>query len=616
MARDVAIKALPLEFARDPERLARFRREARALASLNHPNIAAIYGLEQSGDVDCLVLELVEGETLRGPLPMPRALAYAGQVAEGLEAAHEKGIIHRDLKPPNIKVTTQGRVKVLDFGLAKAIWGRDGDGDLLHASETPSAGTLAGQVVGTPGYMSPEQARGGDVDERTDIWAFGCLLYELLTGKRAFQGETVPETIASVLEREPDWQALPAKTPARIRELLRQCLEKDARRRLHKIADARRIIEEGKLGRNRWRVPAIAVVASALLALSAGLRVLGPARHTDRSQWIQLTSLPDPVSQPALSGDGRKMAFIRSSSTYYALGQIYVKTLPDGKPVQLTHDNLKKLSPAFSPDGTRIAYTTVDGQFHWDTWIVPTQGGEPELWLPNATSLTWTGPRQLLFSEKRSSGAIGLVTAQEGRIGQRDVYIPMHDRGMTQRSLVSPDGKWVLLAELTSYGDWGPCRVVPMDGSSQGNQVGPPGAGCTSAAWSPDGKSMYLTSKAGGLFHIWRQRFPDGQPEQLTSGLTEEEGIAMASDGRLFVTAVGLQSSTIWLHDASGERQISLLEGNAAYPQFTPDGKKSLLPDREGSSAVSRDQQRSRRGVGSGRGLRAFRTLGAWLPAA
>ena len=206
--------------------------------------------------------------------------------------------------------------------------------------------------------------------------------------------------------------------------------------------------------------------------------------------------------------------------------------------------------------------------------MVPAHGGEPQLWLQNATGLTWTGPRQVLFSRSEQRRPWEIVTAQESRIGQRDVYIPLNDRGMTQRSYASPDGKWVLLAELTDYGNWGPCRVVPMDGSSQGRQVGPPGADCTFGAWSPDGKWMYLTSKAGGLFHIWRQRFPDGQPEQFTSGLTEEEGIAMAPDGRSFVTAVGLQSSSIWVHDARGERQISLLEGNAAYPKFTPDGKK------------------------------------------
>ena len=190
LGRDVAIKTLPRAFARDPERLARFRREARTLASLNHPNIGAIYGLEESGDVDCLVLELVEGETLRGPLPIERALDYARQVAEALEAAHDKGIIHRDLKPANVKVTPQGRVKVLDFGLAKAVWGLEQNHDLSQTSDVTTIETLAGRIVGTPGYMSPEQARGKDVDRRADIWAFGCLLYELLAGKRAFRGET------------------------------------------------------------------------------------------------------------------------------------------------------------------------------------------------------------------------------------------------------------------------------------------------------------------------------------------------------------------------------------------------------------------------------------------
>jgi len=188
LGRDVAIKTLPDEFARDPKRLARFRREARTLASLNHPNIAAIYGLEESGDVDCLVLELVEGETLRGPLPVAGALACARQVAEALEAAHAMGIIHRDLKPDNVKVTPQGRVKVLDFGLAKAILGPEENQDLSQLAAVTGIETLAGHIVGTPGYMSPEQARARAVDERTDIWAFGCLLYELLAGQRAFQG--------------------------------------------------------------------------------------------------------------------------------------------------------------------------------------------------------------------------------------------------------------------------------------------------------------------------------------------------------------------------------------------------------------------------------------------
>jgi serine/threonine protein kinase len=199
LGRDVALKTLPSEFARDPDRLARFRREARALATLNHPNIAAIYGLEESTHADCLVLELVEGETLAerirrtGPLPLAQALDYARQIAEALEAAHCRGIIHRDLKPANVKVTPEGRVKVLDFGLAKAVWGIEEGQALTKLATATFSGTLAGHIVGTPGYMSPEQACAREVDQRTDIWAYGCLLFEMLSGKQAFNGETLAD---------------------------------------------------------------------------------------------------------------------------------------------------------------------------------------------------------------------------------------------------------------------------------------------------------------------------------------------------------------------------------------------------------------------------------------
>jgi serine/threonine protein kinase len=577
LGRDVAIKTLPAEFAGDPERLARFRREARTLASLNHPNIAAIYGLEASGDVDGLVLELVEGETLHGPLPIERALDYARQVAEGLEAAHGKGIIHRDLKPANVKVTGPasgypGRVKVLDFGLAKAIWGEERDQDLSQRATVTGIETLAGHIVGTPGYMSPEQARGKAADERTDIWAFGCLLYELLTGKRAFPGETLSDAIAAVLEREPDWQALPANTPAKIRKLLRQCLQKDAGRRLHNIAGARRTIEEAQRGSKRWQVVA-ASAGAAILVAGVALWMRDPAGPPDRSQWVQLTKFPDSVTQPALSPDGKMLAFIRGPSTFFGPGQIYVKILPDGQAVQLTHDGLQKMSPVFSPDGARIAYTTVDPKYGWDTWTVSPLGGEPRRWLQNASGLSWSGPRQVLFSEFKKPPHMGIVAAGESRIGRHDIYLPMQDHAMAHRSYLSPDGKWVLLAEMDQDHMWVPCRVVPMDGSSPGRQVGPPGAGCTFGAWSPDGKWMYLTSKTGGAFHIWRQRFPDGRPEQETSGPTEEEGIAMAPGGHSFVTAVSVANVSVWVHSGSGERQISL-EGNAANPKFSVDGRK------------------------------------------
>jgi Tol biopolymer transport system component len=395
-------------------------------------------------------------------------------------------------------------------------------------------------------------------------------LYELLTGKRAFQGETLPNTVAAVLEREPNWQALPAKTPAQVRELLRQCLQKDAGRRLQHITEARRMIEKAQRGWNRWRVAAILAAALATLAICAALWL--PTRLPDRSQWVPLTKFPDSVSQPALSPDGKMLAFIRGDSTFFGPGQVYVKVLPDGQPVQLTHDSLDKMSPVFSPDGTRIAYTTVDPELGWDSWVVPILGGGPQPWLRNASGLVWTGPHQVMFSEIRKPPHMGIVAAEESRAGERDVYLPP-EPGMAHRSYPSTDKKWLLLVEMDRDHIWSPCRLVPMEGSSLGRQVGPPGAACTFAAWSLDGRWMYFTSEAGGVNHIWRQRFPDGQPQQITYGPTEEEGIAMAPDGRSFVTAVALENVSLWLHNAHGERQISL-EGNATEPRFTPDGKK------------------------------------------
>ena len=251
LGREVAIKILPEAFSQSQERLARFEREARLLASLNHPNIATIHGLEESGGMRWLVMELVEGETLaeriaRGAIPVNDALLLFRQVADGLEAAHEKGIVHRDLKPANMKITPQGKLKVLDFGLAKALLVDSGALDGLSQSPTISReATAPGVILGTAPYMSPEQARGKAADKRADIWAFGCCLYEALCGRRAFAGETASDTIARILEREPDWGRLPKATPAGIQRLLRRCLQKDQGRRLQAIGDARIEIEEG-----------------------------------------------------------------------------------------------------------------------------------------------------------------------------------------------------------------------------------------------------------------------------------------------------------------------------------------------------------------------------------
>ena len=248
--RDVAIKVLPDSFASDPERLARFTREAQTLASLNHPNIAIIHGLEQAGDVHALVMELVAGEDLsqriaRGAIPLDEALPIAKQIAEALEAAHEQGIIHRDLKPANIKVRPDGTVKVLDFGLAKLTeGGGSGRAGELHLTQSPTITSPAqmtgvGVILGTAAYMAPEQARGHAADKRADVWAFGVVVFEMLTGQRLFTGETISDTLASVLKTEPNWRTLPAATPTAVRRLLRRCLEKDRKRRLDSAAATR-----------------------------------------------------------------------------------------------------------------------------------------------------------------------------------------------------------------------------------------------------------------------------------------------------------------------------------------------------------------------------------------
>jgi len=314
-------------------------------------------------------------------------------------------------------------------------------------------------------------------------------------------------------------------------------------------------------------VAVMAAMALAILAIGAALWWRSSVRLSPRSQWVQLTNFPDSASQPALSPDGRVLAFIRG-------GQVYVKMLPEGEPVQLTRENLPKSDPTFSPDGSRVAYTTLNLQrFAWDTWVAPILGGEPQPLLRNASGLVWTSPRQVLFSEIKTGIHMGIVAAEENHLGARDVYLPTDELGMAHRSYLSPDGKWVLLSEMDKDHYFLSCRLVAMDGRSQGRQVGPLGGACTFAAWSQDGKWMYFTANPGGVSHIWRQRFPDGQPEQITSGPTEEEGIAMAPDGRSFVTAVVLRNTSLWIHDAKGERQISL-EGNGTNPKFTPDGKK------------------------------------------
>src|SRR5262245_37153193 len=384
LKREVAIKILPEGVAADRERLARFRREAEVLASLNHPNIAIVHGWEKSEGMTALVMELVEGPTLadriaEGPIPVNEALPIAKQIAEALEAAHEQGIIHRDVKPANIKITRDGAVKVLDFGLAKWL----DSAPPVNASQSPTISspviTRAGVIVGTAAYMSPEQARGKSLDKRTDIWAFGCVVYEIMTGRAAFPGETLPDTIAAILDREPDWGALPASRAAGIGHLLRRCLNKDPKHRLRDIGDARIEIAEALTtpsGDARaptmpgvhaagWQLAlpwAIAFGAAALAA--AALFAPGALRQTVPPRApLRLTadlgadaSLAYVGYGPAaiLSPDGALLAFVARKSAGGSR-QLYVRRLTQLHAIALSGTDDAD-SPFFSPDGQWIAF--------------------------------------------------------------------------------------------------------------------------------------------------------------------------------------------------------------------------------------------------------------------
>jgi Tol biopolymer transport system component len=332
--------------------------------------------------------------------------------------------------------------------------------------------------------------------------------------------------------------------------------------------------------------------AAAALILGIALLTSMPLRKDDSVrpvggpvEYVPLTNFTDSATQPALSPDGRMMAFIRGPETFIGAGQIYLKLLPSGDPVQLTNDKMLKMAPHFSADGTKIVYSTLGSG--WDTWFVPVIGAQPpRLFLSNAEGLTWfqqrnangTSEPRVLFSELTGKGVtMAIVTSTESRSEQRIVYV--EDGIMDHFSYLSPDGKQLLLAEM-GFNGWLPCRRVPFDGSSKGNQIGPMPGQCTGAAWSKDGNWMYFAADAGNGFHIWRQRFPNGTLEQVTSGATEEEGIEFDPDGRSFLTSIGIRQSTLWLHDSKGDRQVTS-EGYAFLPSFSADNRKLFYLVRE-----------------------------------
>jgi Tol biopolymer transport system component/predicted Ser/Thr protein kinase len=477
--RDVAIKMLPAAFAQDPERLARFEREAKVLASLNHPNIAQIYGVEERA----LIMELVEGETLHGPLPVETALNYAKQIADALEAAHEKGITHRDLKPGNVKIRPDGTVKVLDFGLAKVPWVSGVDSP---DEATATLTTGAGMILGTAAYMSPEQAQGKPVDKRADIWAFGVVLYEMLTGRSVFQGETVSDTLAAVLTKEPEWERVPAK----VRRLLQSCLQKDPKKRLQAIGDSRLLLEDQpqRMALRHRHLPWAAVS----LPL-AGVAIWGwlhtpPAEPRPVARWTATLPASDIGSGLAISRNGTRLAY---NGQMGGSSLIWVRMLdqPEGRPIQGTEGGLR---PFFSPDGQWLAYSQgAVGPLK----KVPVTGGTPITLCDGArlTGGSWGEDGSIIFS-----GTNGLmrVSASGGTCESLTRPDPQK-RELYNWPWILPGGQSILFT-IGTTGLFDSARIAVLDLKSSGIRVLVNGA--SSARYVPSGHLVYV--RGGTIFAV------------------------------------------------------------------------------------------------------------------
>ena len=473
LRRDVAIKVLPSAFTSDPEWLARFEREARLLASLNHPHIGAIYGLEDADGIRALILELVDGPTLAdrltdGPLVVTEALKIASQIIEALDAAHERGIVHRDLKPANIKVTPDGVVKVLDFGLAKAT-GVNASGAVVAQSPTVIASsTREGVVLGTAPYMSPEQVRAQPVDRRTDVWAFGCVLFEMLTGRAAFKRDTVADTLAAIVERDPDWNSLPRTLPPTLLRVLKKCLTKDLRHRLRNIADAGLDLEEvlapaagdapsaDRSGRVHWRTSTVRWAAAGILLLFAATLVPAVVHFREEASSLEPARfLMDPPrgstygfghldTRLAISPDGRRLAFVATNSS--GVNVLWLRAIDDVSSHQLLGTE-GAYSPFWSPD------SQVVGFFAGGTLKqVDASGGTPQTVCaaPGAASGAWGRDGTILFSVVSEGEGIRRVSATAG--GQPQVVTKMNpSRRETLHFWPSflPDGRHFLFLALT-----------------------------------------------------------------------------------------------------------------------------------------------------------------------
>jgi len=633
LGRDVAIKILPAAFTSDPDRRARFAREARLLASLNHPHVATVHGVEEASGVQAIVLELVEGPTLadrvaRGPVPVKEACAIAGQIADALDAAHEKGIVHRDLKPANIKLTADGQVKVLDFGLAMAVEGPGGDRSALPTQLMSEPGA----VVGTAAYMSPEQARGQAVDKRTDIWAFGCVLYEMLTGRRAFDGATSSEMIAKVLEREPDWTALPATTPPAVGRLIERCLEKDSKPRLRDIGDASVDLEGGagtsvhQIVPKRWPASWLKSGAGlvAVVAIGAGAVIWYSRPAPSKSMPLPVTRFVVTPREPitrvsegvfAISPDARRFAYVAGHEGFPAL---YVHDI-DQFEDRLIPGTQGADHPSFSPDGAWIAFAA-------DQKIkkVEVAGGEPVV-LCDCTvglGLLWGTDGNILFATGAAKG-IARVSAQGGiptdlttiRDDELEHDFPdllpdgksllysasavdsSRTGGIYVQSLQTGERKFLTLGGFPRYLSSGQLLyaqgsvmfAVPFDVERLAI-TGPPVIALQGVERRPLGTMDIAISRGGSLVYlpsdhgddnnaiVWVDRTGADEPLGLPRRLYHQP--RLSPDGHRLIVAVtpensqGANADDLWMVDLDRSNLRRVTTGGGTMPVWAPDGSR------------------------------------------
>jgi Tol biopolymer transport system component len=611
LGRDVAIKVLPEAFAHDSERLSRFQREAKMLASLNHANIATIHGLEQSNGTSYLVMELVSGETLaervkrEGAVPVEEALTICKQIAEALEAAHEKGIIHRDLKPANVKVTPEGKVKVLDFGLAKAFADDTASSNPSESPTLSAAATMHGVILGTAAYMSPEQARGKVVDKRTDIWAFGCVLYELLTGKQAFQGEDITDILAAVVRAEPDWQALPAATPMQVRDLLRRCLQKDKTLRLRDAGDARIEIQEALTApataepvaaqrKSRERLPWVAAAALALTTIAFAIGyVLRAPKQPQTLQEVRLSaeigadaSLYAAVGPSALlSPDGARLAFVASGADQKR--RVHVRSLDQLQATALSGTENAR-DPFFSPDGQWIGFFA-DGKLK----KISVQGGAAVTLCDAADDRggSWGEDGTIVFTKDFASALSKVSSA--GGAPQPLTTLDKQAGENTQRwSQILPGGKAVLFTSNTTGGTGASLEdsdiVVYSMASGQRKTLQ---RGGFYARYLPSGHVVYMHE--GTLFAVpfdLKRLEVTGQPAPVLDGVVATSLYAGAQfsfseTGNLVYVAGGgggLNVSIYWMDHEGKFTPLRETPGVYYNPAFSPDGKRLAVQTSDG----------------------------------